>query len=207
MKYVVYDVETTGLSAKDEIIQFAAIISDEQLKNCSIYNFYCMSQQPISPGAFNTHKMTREFIYAESKGKFFEDYWYDFLKNLDGEDQIIWVDWSKNGFDRKMINNTLEHYNLDPYFTFPVVNTLPNDKEYGHCSFNLMKAIRNKGVTGSLALENAIKLTGYSKQHLDQLYEKLTANISSKKGSMTFHDAVYDSLMTYLLLYHYVERM
>lgn len=40
-KIVVYDVETTGFTKSDEVIQFSAIVMNDTLYTESLVNFYC----------------------------------------------------------------------------------------------------------------------------------------------------------------------
>ncbi len=40
MQYIVFDTETTGLSASDEVVQFAGLLLNEKLDLVKIINFY-----------------------------------------------------------------------------------------------------------------------------------------------------------------------
>lgn len=202
MKYIVFDVETTGLSRKDEVIQFSCIITDQNLIAKKFCNFYCYTQQPIAPNAFNVHKISKEDLYRKSGGRSFEDSWLE-LEHLFGGDDVTWVDWSTSGFDQRMIDQTLVNNGLEPYFTFSRVSDFAKCASGRH-SFNLMEPVAKKFGKRSMKLEEAERRLGYGKEQLDRLYQQMVGGLSPVlQQSSGYHHADYDAFITYVVLYRF----
>ena len=195
MKYLFIDTETTGLSTKDEVIQFAALVTDEQFRLVGLENFYCDTVYPISEGAAKVNKLSTEIIHNFSKGLFFEDQFPAFVKEV-GND-VCWIEWSKNGFDMRMINQTLAKCG-QPKYDFGKQLVDYREATTGVCNFNLMHAIGNKFYGGGVRkLEVATKdLLKISKEKIDEVYNSKIKRFSIETGA---HNADYDAFLCYLL--------
>ena len=55
MKYFLYDVETTGLTRRDEVIQLSGFLLNKDLRKEQIINFYCYTQVETNPEAQKVH--------------------------------------------------------------------------------------------------------------------------------------------------------
>lgn len=202
MKYIIFDIETTGLRKEDEVIQFSCIITDKDLITETFCNFYCYTQQPISPGAFNTHHISKEDLHRLSGGKSFEDNWED-VQYLFNQEDVVWVDWSMNGFDQRMINQTLVNNGLDAYFTFDRVDSLSRCASGRH-SFDLMHAFSKKFGKSSMKLEEAARKLPYNRQQIDSLYRTMINKVQMDLGgTIGYHHADYDAFITYLVMYNF----
>ena len=106
MYYVLFDVETTGLTSKDEIIQFSAFIFDKPdfktLKN--LVDFYCFTTIPIKKDAERIHGISPANLVKWSNKKFFEEQFLPLVRHL-GPD-VTWVNYSNTLFDIRFFYQT-----------------------------------------------------------------------------------------------------
>jgi len=112
VRYVIFDVETTGLMKTDEVIQFGALVAGSDFRPEYPVNFYCYTQEPISPGAAKANGMNKKKLMELSGGKSFEDSWLELPFVKDGGNDTIWVSYSSGGFDTRLINQTLSQNGL-----------------------------------------------------------------------------------------------
>ena len=202
MKLVIIDTETTGLYGKDEVIQFAAIITDMNFRIERVVNFYCDTVHPINPKAQEVHKLSFKDIHELSGGRTFEDQFLEFKESLNGED-LIWIEWSSSGFDMRMINQTLGKFGLEKYYFGKKTASL--NKKSGIFNFNLMHAIGNMFYNGKFRkLEIACnELLPVSADKISKLYEKYIKSYNVATGA---HHADYDAFLCYLLISRYGNK-
>ena len=107
MKYFLYDVETTGLTRRDEVIQLSGFLLNKDLRKEQIINFYCYTQVETNPEAQKVHGLDKKLLWELSGGKTFEEqiFQYDFLFN---EEDITFVGYNIS-FDNRMVNQTLKN--------------------------------------------------------------------------------------------------
>lgn len=109
---VAFDVETTGLSFKDDyIIQLSAVKFDTDFNELGVFNHYIMPYAKtwnISDEAFGKHGLSKEFI-AEN-GEYLADVGLDFLAFIDGCDLLS---YNGKGFDVKMLLKDLRSVGLN----------------------------------------------------------------------------------------------
>ena len=108
---VAFDVETTGLSVKDDyVIQLSAVKLDSELNIISEFNEYILpiNDFVITEGAFGKHGMTKEFI-AEH-GKPLNIVATSFIEFV-GDSDIL--SYNGNGFDVKMLVKDLRTVGID----------------------------------------------------------------------------------------------
>lgn len=207
MQYVLFDVETTGLSHFDEVIQFCCFITDEKFSSCtSMIDFYSMSTQHISPGAFQQHHISLDRLRILSNGLFFEEQFYEAAKKF--EDDCIFVYYSPSNFDVRMVNQTLAHAHL-PYYDFGTrVNTLAPQK--GHHCFDLQTAVAKyyKIPGKKLRLANAVeKITNGNTDTVVRRYRNFNKTISLRNPRLScpdaqlFHNARFDVFSMWYVLY------
>lgn len=201
-KYVIFDVETTGLVKTDEVIQFSAIVLKENFKTETAVNFYCNTQVPINAQAFNVHHLDKAKLFKLSEGYSFEDSWLPFIESLRGK-QVIWIDWSLNGFDERLINQTLVNNGLEDYFHFPRYSQLSACYKDMISEFHLMGALSKKFNRAHMKLEAAVNMLPYSRAQLDYAYEKIAVLLPESEMDMKYHNALYDTFMTYMLFDYY----
>lgn len=201
-KYVVFDVETTGLTSRDEVIQFAGFILDENLHATSVVNFYSDTQAQISANAFNVHHLSKAKIHQLSEGKFFEDNWLSLIDEL-RQHQVVWVDWSRGCFDERLINQTLVNNGLPDYFHFPVETTREACLKNRISIFNLMSALCHKLGRSSLKLEAAANTLPYSKEQINRAYDIIFNIVPNCDSETRYHNALYDAFVTYIIFKYY----
>lgn len=207
MSYFVFDTETTGIGAgtvldkkgsvsvNDEVIQFAGLLLDESLRLKKVISFHCYTAVPIYPKAQAVNHLDHQKLMKYSGGRTFEDF---FLNQSDlHSDDITWVGYNVK-FDMRIINNTLKQNGLDVYDFGTCIKTL-RSRVKGRCYFDLLEslAMRNGGIR--MKLVQAAKSLPYTEQQLNAMYGKLL-QLTNNKSDLTFHDALYDSLVTWLLL-------
>ena len=199
MKYAVFDVETTGLGSSDEVIQFAAVITNEDFKAVETVNFYCYTQHPISDGAYKTHGIDKGSLYKLSGGKAFEDRIKDYPQ-LFKEKDLIWVEYSTNRFDQRLINQTLKNNGHPPIEFGSSIARLGKTK--GIWSFSLCNALAALKFGGKARkLTQAVSLLPYPPGAVDRMYLKYIADNDGIPGA--FHNGEYDAFVTWLLLFHF----
>lgn len=206
MNYLIFDTETTGLGAADEVIQFAAILTDSNFNLKRLFNFYCDTQQVISNGAFEVHHMDKKFLKLHSGGKTFEDHFLEVLKflNNNGYNNVCWVAHNAK-FDKRIINQTLELNGLKP-FNFGKSLTMLKDTEgtSNFCTLEMAKALFPG--KGGHKLEEMIKRLPYTKEQIDKSFA-LFANKCNLPEDLSYHNAIYDVYCDFLILKHFANRM
>ena len=113
MKYFLYDVETTGFTRRDEVIQFSGYLLDDNLRNEHIINFYAYTQIESNPDALKVHHLDKKLLWELSQGKTFEEqiFQYEFL--FDAKD-ITFVGYNIP-FDNRLVNQTLKNNGYEPF--------------------------------------------------------------------------------------------
>lgn len=203
MRYAVFDLETTGLSSKDEAIQFGCVLTNSNFEAESLINFYCYTQQKISANALKVHNINRDMLMKLSNGLTFEDQMQRY-PNLFNAKDIVWVEYSTNGFDMRVLNQTLRNNGLPEYNFGQKIHTL--NKQEGVWNFNLCGALAAqfyRGVPRKLA--QATSLLGYPPGTIDRIYNNYLTAKSNVSGAC-FHNADYDAFVTWLLLYRFRDR-
>lgn len=194
MQYIVFDTETTGLSAADEVVQFAGLLLNEKLDLAKIINFYCQTQVPVNPEVTKITCLDGELLHKLSKGKFFEDYYYSIpvFKCT----SLTWIGYNV-GFDCRMINNTLVNNGL-PVHNFGS-KTISLGKGEGIYNLDVMQlvAAENNGIRKKLI--EAAKELPHSQDELEQMFQKLL-KLTESPPEVRFHNALYDAMVTWLIL-------
>lgn len=112
-KYVLaWDVETTGLNAKEDfIIQLAAAKFEKEtgvLLQTNKWYIKPAHTYEISPKAQEVHGLTKEFI--EANGVYFKDIAKDFLNMMEDADLLT---YNGNTFDIKFLYEECKRWNID----------------------------------------------------------------------------------------------
>jgi DNA polymerase III epsilon subunit-like protein len=197
MKYCIFDTETTGLGATDEVIQFCCMIFENSLlNNTKFIDFYCMSTIEINPKAIAVHNLTVDKLYELSGKKFFEEQFDGIRKYLDGD--IVFIGYNIN-FDMRKINATLKNANL-PSYDFGA-NTRVLGVESGRYHFDVMTLAKKlmKGSTKNFTQSEVLKSipefdeNDFNKMYRDYIREVLSSNPKLKYDTKDdFHNARYD---------------
>ena len=191
MKYVFYDTETTGLTKRDEVIQFGAVIADENLKIMGKVSFYCYTQVPVKDAAYKVHGINGKRLYELSGGQTFEDCFLNMP--LFKETDIVWVSYSTNGFDERMVNNTLTNNGLEKY-DFGTEEKYFGQFTAGRHWFDACHAVANRCNGGKIRkLSQLVEMYGVAGK--EEYHKKLF------EYSASFHDATYDAFMLWAVIY------
>lgn len=211
MKYFLYDVETTGLTRRDEVIQLSGFLLNEDLRKEQIINFYCYTQIETNPEAQKVHGLDKKLLWELSGGKTFEEqiFQYDFLFN---EKDITFVGYNIS-FDNRMVNQTLKNNGYDAMDFGSKVNSLT--KYEGRHNFDLMKPLSsmfNHGVRMKLS-DAATRIKFKSTAEINKVYEVIFDNVGMPEGFSDtlakqtsvskFHNSLYDSFIYWCLLLDY----
>lgn len=199
MYYKFFDVETTGMSKRDEVIQIAVIKADiETLNVVEVVNEYCFPTVQIHPEAQRRHGLSMENVLELSKGQTFEQIVASnpIFHERDG----AWVSFSSNNFDASMCNNTLNSNGFKPIKFGRTINMLVDkNSPNGLYNVNLYKIAQDNFLRGTirpLTITTTL-ITGYSKERLDLMYKLFQKYRKSDKFA---HDALYDSYLMWLML-------
>ena len=205
MKYFIYDVETTGLGNRDEVIQLGGFLADETLNLEKMINFYAYSQVHIDSKAAKVNGITPKMLWEKSKGLAFEDYVYDEMLDVLQLSDLTWVEYNNNGFDHRMINQTLRQNGFSG-INFGKEVAIPR-KESGIFTFNLLKGLQNFCFDGKVRkLSQAVATLPYSEARIDAMYQAACSKLGFNQQEAGFHDASYDAFVTWLLFYSYKKR-
>lgn len=205
LQYILFDVETTGLTKCDEVIQFSCIFLKDQFRSCNdLADFYCMTTQQISPKALEVHHITLNKLYTLSNGTFFEENFYKLAKQF--EKDCTFVYFSNSNFDTRLVNQTLSNANLPCYQFGDRVSTLKPMKGR-HC-FDLQSAVaRYYHVPGGrVSLRRAVDyVTDGHPELITQKYVNLNKKLEAigkgcPENSELFHNARFDTFCMWYIL-------
>lgn len=202
MNFLVFDTETTGLGAHDEVIQFAGFLLNENLAPIKLYNFYCDTQQEISEGAYKVHQISKAKLKELSGGYTFEDNFYkllDYIRELD----VCWVAYNCP-FDRRLINQTLKNNGLPQYNFGKELNLLSNVSNVSN--FCLLKAMRALLPGYKHNLSTVVKTLPWNEDDIKKAVTVLMSKLGIN-GNVGYHDAIYDAYCTTLLLKQYHTKL
>ncbi len=131
---VILDTETTGLSIdKDRVVEIACIELQNHLPTKNIFHKYINPEDTrVSPGAFETHGYTDQFLSTKPKFREIVKEFTDFIKD---KKLII----HNADFDVGILNHELKRLNLPPIKKEQVIDTLniAREKFPGSTSNNL----------------------------------------------------------------------
>lgn len=199
MRLVFYDLETTGLTRRDEPIQFGAIVTDEKLIPRNFCSFYCETQVPISQGSYAVHGITKELLHSLAGGKTFEDKFFElpFVKN---DKETVWCSYSTSGFDERLVNQALLNNGLEKYDFGPTTKSL--DTISGKCLFKVYDTLRVRKSHGKdKKLMQYVFETGITEDAFNKLYTLMT----HEDGK--FHDALFDAFALWYIVYQNKELL
>jgi len=134
MTEVILDTETTGLSIeKDRVVEIACIELQNHFPTKKIFHSYINPDTTkVTPGAFETHGYTDQFLSTKPK---FKEIAVEFLNFIKDKKLII----HNADFDIGILNNELKRLNLHPIKKEQVIDTLniAREKFPGSTSNNL----------------------------------------------------------------------
>lgn len=197
MKYVIYDVESTGLTRNDEVIEFGCFVANNEFIPVDAHKFFCYTQVPISEGAKKVNGLSAARVHALSGGKTFEDNFLalPFINDKD----LVWVSYSNGGFDERLVNQTLKNNGLDKY---PFGKRECYFKQQPGYVFDAYNALVSRVFNGrAMKLGQTMVTTGLTEEKMDLLFEKVVAQ------PVGFHDALYDAFVLWYVVNHYKERL
>ena len=119
MSFIFYDTETTGTNTSfDQILQFAAIRTDENLNELDRYETRCRLDPHIVPsaGAFRVTGMTIERVTDASLPSHYEMV-CEMRERLAGWCPATFVGWNSMWFDEKLLRQAFYKCLYPPYFT------------------------------------------------------------------------------------------
>lgn len=197
MEFLVFDTETTGLSANDEVVQMAGLLLTPDLQLKKVINFYCYTQVPFNPKAKAVNGLSSAELMRRSRGKFFEDYYcsLDIFRKTD----IVWIGYNVQ-FDIGMINNTLENNGMPRHYFGKDITNL--GVKSGIYQFDVLQMLSAMNGGTRIRLTNAAEKLAYSREQIDSMYSKLLRLINLNTG-VKDHNALYDALITWLLVVEY----
>lgn len=182
-RYVFIDLECTLLKKDGDILQFAAIVTDEHMNVLEVYNRLYKTRVPIRESEEKIHGISQELIDEYAECYFTEDYLN--LPIIRDKDTMI-VSYTK--FDLKRINEELRAENIEA-MDFGIEEFNLNTKRFGqktshYDAFNIKKKKLNYAITTinqSLVNKTMSEVKNYmigqGREAHDALYD--TANLLS----------------------------
>lgn len=201
-RVLLYDVETTGQSKKDEVIQFAAILFNlDKGKPEGFVNRYCMTDKEIQREAMQIHGIDRKLLIRLSESKYFE-YWLEndlaYLKTI----PYTFVAFNES-FDHRMINQTLTLAGYEGLSMGPVLRFEEKEK-FGRmrsrvCLMQLLRKITGKsGPLLSYVPEYGLTLVGIREEYKKEFPEH--------QDTSRPHDALFDTFVMCKIMEGMVAR-
>ena len=210
MKYVFMDVETTGFTSKDEVVQFSSLVTDSEFNLERVGNFYCLPSCRMHPDAEKVHHLSMDKLKKLSADKngqprFFEEQWLEEIK--DYGDDVTFVSWSTGFFDTRLINQSLAAGNMEEFNFGEKTNTLVHKSGRYNCNF--MKAV-SQHITGSsrsLKLSVAIEKAG-NEEECRTAFKNCVSKFKDLDGSSAdYHSALYDAFCLWYLWYLFRDKL
>lgn len=102
MREIILDLETTGLKVEEghRVIEIGAVEIIDKLKTGNVFHKFLNPERSVSPGAFNVHGISNEFLADKPK---FSEIVNDFLAFIGTDNLVI----HNASFDIKFINAEL----------------------------------------------------------------------------------------------------
>lgn len=224
MKFIIFDTETTSLPKfrglpesscldkfndrfvkgrpmifRGEPIQVGGLVCDEELNILDIISFYCMPSEPISEEAFKVNGISNELIYRLAGGKTLEHYLGDVYEDLFYNSNNVYIGHNVT-FDMKCVNNTLLDY-CNPPVNFGDKTTrlygLDDSKSYYYDTMSSARSLLHLPKNPKL-----IDIVHSLRPDLDLDHlAKVLLSKYHKSASVKFHDAVFDSICTWVVAY------
>jgi exodeoxyribonuclease-1 len=119
MNYIFYDTETTGTNTQfDQILQFAAILTDEDLQEIERFEIRCRLERHVvpSPKALQVTGQAIEDITDTKRISHYE-MMLSIQKKLQKWGPSIFIGWNTIGFDEPLLQQAFFKSLLPPYFT------------------------------------------------------------------------------------------
>lgn len=209
MKYVVFDTETTGLTfGKDDVIQLAYVVLNDNLQIIDAGSKYNNTDVEISAGALNVHGITKQFLDEKAGSRFLKDV-IDSDKYFNGEEKdIIYLAYNSS-FDINIINKKLNARGYNGVDFGPAIKSLNQTKgRYHFCMMQGLQRLRLWSGRKSLTKVREILLPNVSDETINSIYDLMVKQykIDVKEGS-SYHDALYDSLVTALLFANMRDKL
>lgn len=201
---ILFDVETTGLKSKDEVIQFSAVVLhqvDDKIKFKNVISFYCDTNIIIPEEVTKINGITNSMLKELSKGKYFEEQICNYPEIVSPSIPTIFVSYGID-FDIRLVNQTLTQNGYDRINFGRKTSTIPKggDGIYNFCLLELCRQIYGNGTR--------LKLQTVMKYHvktniLDSLYLKIRKEYNIKDTAIAnFHDALYDTVACVAIFIH-----
>lgn len=183
MRYVFYDTETTGLSpAYDQVVQFAAIVTDHNFKKLEELNIRCRRRKHIvpSPTAMLITRVTPKVLEEQELSHF--EMAAQIASWIKRQTPSIWIGHNSIYFDEEFLRQTFYQNLLNPYLTNRNGNFRSDTMILAHALAHLdPNAIeipqqngRHKFKLGMLAEANALQT---NTQNLHDAYNDVDATI------------------------------
>lgn len=204
LKIVVFDTETTGLKDKDQVIQFSCVCLDSKFKVIGMDSFYCNVGIPIPQDAIEVHGISNKRLEELSKGKFIEDY-IPHIPYLANATNTLFVGYNV-AFDIKKTNYSLEVEGYKPVDFGTRVTTFPTRLNGRNYYMDLMGTLcTNLGYRRNQKLIELFKEHGPCKESdIEILLGKLAKQFNIERNKeQTYHDALFDTMITTSLLIRY----
>lgn len=204
MEYFIFDTETTGTGNKDEVIQFAGIRLNKELKIMGMVNWYCAVPKAIPPDATAVHGITDEMLARLSDGNFLEDY-LNRPENswLTNATDLTFIAYNSR-FDKRMVTNSLVNNGYKRLNFGRTCRVVPNGESKGVYNVCLMEAstsVFNYQYGNKKLSEVVASQTKYTEKELEIMLNDLCTKFKIRRPMQNYHDALYDSLALTVLFY------
>lgn len=205
MECFIFDVESTGLTTRDEVIQFSGFRTDINFKLKGFVNFYCSTNVMVHPGALAVHGLTNKAVYELSKGRTLEDN----LSDCDfiWKKNIVFIHYS-SGLDVRMTNGTLESNGCVGIDFGRKVATLPTKDVNLNYNLSAIETLnKHFGNPKWKSLTDIVntRLTKYKQSDLESIFDMILKSYgyNSSMFPQRYHNSAFDSFILWFLMNEY----
>lgn len=194
MKFLLLDVEATGLHNNSDIIQIAQFVLDSNLKVIEHHNDYLLTNKAIPQEVQTLTGLNRNILKFKSKGKFFEDIVADY-KHLWYDPEIVLVAHNVE-YDARMLTSNLNMHGYPPPNFMGTFCTMKTYRDI----VNIKTNTKIKDPKLEELLEFCLKREGLTKKQFRDKFKYFYPDASDSA-----HDAFYDTfclMFCFVKLYH-----
>ncbi|MDU8988466.1 MAG: 3'-5' exonuclease [Clostridium perfringens] len=218
-RYIFFDTETSGTGNNARVIQFSAIITDENLVVTDAFDEYCMIDGDIPPEVLQIHGIDKNKLAKLSGGQTILDVVEKHKDILRGKGNV-WVGYNtpfdirkiQDSIDSEKIKVLNEEVNIPEYLLNPnepiidfgstVMDEFPNASDTRNVNYDLMRYYYKKldlKVWAKLGVIVDDVLGEEGKAYAMNIFENSILSKFTNRRKPQFHDALFDAFICWFL--------
>ena len=218
-RYIFFDTETSGTGNNARVIQFSAIVTDENMVVTDAIDEYCMIDGDIPPDVVQIHGIDKNKLAELSGGQTILDI-VEKHKDILRAKKNIWIGYN-TPFDIKKIQDSIdsekikvlnEEVNIPEYLLNPnepiidfgstVLEGLPIHNDDRNVNYDLMRYYYKKlnlSVWAKLGVIVDTVIGEQGKAYAMNIFESSILSKLTNRREPQFHDALFDAFICWFL--------